>query len=81
MRTWGEAGVVKIKSSTSPKFKEKDVTCLFSRHAEDYDGECYRMWDTTCDYVYFTRDVVCLKRIYFSHNKCDRMFSSAIFCS
>ena len=29
MRTWGEDGVVDIKSITSPKLKEKGVTCLF----------------------------------------------------
>ena len=30
MRTWGEAGVVKIKISTSLKLKDKGVICLFS---------------------------------------------------
>ena len=68
MRTWGEAVTVKMKSSTSPKLKDKGVTCLFARCAEDHDRDCYRMWDPLRHYVYVTRDVVWLKRIHFTQN-------------
>ena len=68
MRTWGESDVVKIKTSTSPKLKDKGVTCLFAGYTEDHDGDCYRMWDPIGHYMYVTRDTVWLKRMYFTQN-------------
>ena len=68
MRTWREAGVIKIKSSTSPKLKDKGVTCLFAGHAEDHDGDFYIMWDPIGHYFYVTRDLVWLKHMFFAQN-------------
>ena len=63
MKIWGDAGVVKIKTRTSPKFKDKGVTCLFAGYDEDHDGECYRMLDPIRHYVCVTRGLVWLKRM------------------
>ena len=35
--TWGEDGVAKIKSETSPKIKDKWIAFLFVGHAESHD--------------------------------------------
>lgn len=43
MRTWREAGVVKVKSNTSPKLKNKVITCLFAGYADNHEGDCCRM--------------------------------------
>ena len=71
LRTWGEAGVVKISSKTSPKLKNKGVTCAFVGHADNHAADCYRMWDPVGHYVYVTRDMIWLKRMYFPKTEED----------
>ena len=68
LRVWGEAGVVKIKSKIAPKLKDKGVTTMFAGYTNNHDGDCYKMWEPKLHNIYITRDVIWLKRMYFSKN-------------
>ena len=65
LRTWGEAEVIKISTKTTPKLKNKGVTCAFVGHVDSHAADCYRMWDPEGHYIYVTRGVIWLKRMYF----------------
>jgi hypothetical protein len=67
LRTWGEAGTVKVKKP--PKTEYKGVTCMMLGYADDHAGDVYRMWDPDTDGVHETCDVTWLKRIYFTSTK------------
>ena len=67
MRTFGEAGTVKLKKRKMHP-KEEDcgvVTCFFAGYPDDHPADCYRMWDPKMGRVHQTRDVVWLHRMYF----------------
>lgn len=64
LRTWGEAGTVKVKTSTSPKLHDKGVHCMFVGYATDHSGDTYRMYDPTTNRVRITRDVIWLQRMF-----------------
>eukprot|EP00957_Ditylum_brightwellii_P149106 11353963-Ditylum_brightwellii.AAC.1 len=36
LRTWGEAGVVKTKTKTTPKLKQRGVTCMLVGYAVNH---------------------------------------------
>ena len=44
LRTLGEAGVVKVKTKTSPKLNNKGVTCMFVGYSMNRDVGVYRMY-------------------------------------
>ena len=66
LRTWGEAGVVKLKTKTTPKMLNKGVTCMFIGYAEDHPHDCFLMWNAKTNGVHTSRDIVWLRRMYFS---------------
>ena len=63
LRTFGEAGVVKVKSKTSPKLKNKALTCAFTSRVDNHDGDCYHMWDPVQHRMHVIRDVIWLKKM------------------
>jgi Reverse transcriptase (RNA-dependent DNA polymerase) len=68
LRTWGEAGTVKVKKP--PKTEYKGVTCMMLGYADNHAGDVYRMWDPDTDGVHEkTRDVTWLKRMYFTSQR------------
>ena len=66
LRTWGEAGTVKIKSKTTSKIADRGIQCMFVGHSKDHDGDCFEMWNPKNNYVYTTRDVIWLHRMYYT---------------
>ena len=66
---WGAAGTVKLKTSVSPKMKEKGVVCMFIGYTNDDAGDCYHVWNPKTNNVRTTRDVLWLKRMYFTRPK------------
>jgi hypothetical protein len=56
LRTFGEAGTVKIKMDTTPKLHDRGVQCMFVG---------YRMWNPKTRKIHITRDVIFLKRMLF----------------
>ena len=65
LRTWGEAGVVKVKTKTTPKLANKGVTCMFTGYANAHVAGVYQMWDPATNRVHVSWDVVWLKRMYY----------------
>ena len=45
LRTWEEAGTVKIYKKMSPKIQDRGVTCMMIGYPKDHAGDCYQMWD------------------------------------
>lgn len=64
LRTWGEAGTVKIGKKN--KVDNYGTTCVFIGYSSDHDGLCYRMWNPVTRGVHDTRDVIWLMRMYFT---------------
>ena len=61
LRTWGEAGTVKVKSIATPKIADRGVHCIFVGYALDHAGNVYRMYNLKTKRVHITRDVIWLK--------------------
>ena len=69
LRTWGEAGVVKLRDIKTPKYSDKGRTCMFVGYALNHDGDCYRMYDPLTKRVHVTRDIKWLHRMYFNSDE------------
>ena len=65
LREWGEAGVVKTKTNTTPKLADRGVTCMLVGYADNHTGDCYEMLNWKTKRIMTTRDVLWLKRMYF----------------
>ena len=65
LRTYGEAGVVKIKSKTDPKAAIKGITCVFVGYPDNHSSDCFKMMKPATQRYVETRDVVWLNRMYY----------------
>ena len=65
LRTWGEAGVVKIRNKGTPKIADRGVTCMFVGYNADSGDDVYRMWNPKTNRMHRTRDIIWLKRMFF----------------
>jgi hypothetical protein len=65
LRTWGEAVTVKIKTDTTPKIADRGIQCMFVGHAKEHDGDCYAMWYAKTNKIYWSRDVIWLRKMYY----------------
>ncbi len=45
LRTWGEAGTVKMKTPTTAKLADHGVHCMFVGYTLDHAGDVYHMWN------------------------------------
>jgi len=66
LKTWGEAGTVKVKTMGTPKIADRGVHCMFVGYALNHAGDCYCMWDPVTKRVHETRDVIWLKHMYYA---------------
>ena len=66
LRTWGEAGTVKLTSLATRKLEDRGVPCIFVGYATDHDGDVYRMWDPRTGRVHETRDIIWLRRMFYT---------------
>jgi hypothetical protein len=57
---------VKVKKKQYPKLSDRGVTCMFVGYAVNHDGDWYEMLDVNNGTVYVTRDVIWLKRMFFT---------------
>ena len=69
LKTWGECGVVTIKTSNWPAVADRSVTCLMGGYVPDATGDTYKMYDPVRNVLYRTRDVIWMKRTYFEKTK------------
>jgi hypothetical protein len=65
LKTWGEAGTVKLKITATSRVADRGAQCMMVRYAIDHGGDCYRMWDPTTARVHKTRDVIWLRCMFF----------------
>jgi hypothetical protein len=66
LRTWEEAGTVKLKTDMMPNIADRGVLCMFIRYDDDHDGDVYRMWIPKTERVHITRDIIWMKQIMFT---------------
>ena len=73
LQTWGEAGTVKIKTSTSPKLNDKGTHCMFIGYTYNHPGDCYKMYDPKTGRTRETRDIIWLKQMFYQQppNQCE----------
>jgi len=69
LRTWGEAGVVTIKSDNWPAVKNRALTCFFAGYLNDSSHDAYQMYEPINNTIYRTRDIMWLDRMYFPKAK------------
>ena len=65
LRVWGESGVVKTKTVSTPKLADRGVVCMFVGYATKHAGDCYRMFNEDTLKVHLTRDVRWLNIMYY----------------
>ena len=65
LRTWGEAGTVKIKNKGTPKVGDRGVQCMFVGYAPGHAGDCYQILNWQTKMIMETRDVIWLRCMYF----------------
>jgi Reverse transcriptase (RNA-dependent DNA polymerase)/Zinc knuckle len=65
LRTWGEAGVVKLRDRNYTKLDDRGYTCMFVGYSQSHSSDTYRMWDPRSKRVHITRDIRWLKKMYF----------------
>jgi hypothetical protein len=66
LRTWGEVGMVKVKTDATPRIGDRGVKCMFVGYSLDHTADCYEMWDPATLRVNQTRDVIWLNRMYYN---------------
>jgi hypothetical protein len=67
-RKWGEAGVVKLRSSTTPKIFDRGKGCMFVWYSPNHAADTLRMWDPDTKRVHLTRDIIWLNKMFFNNN-------------
>ena len=58
LRTWDEAGTVKVKTQNSPKLVDKGVHCVFLGCELDHASYCYWMWNIKTNGVHVTCNII-----------------------
>ena len=66
LRTWGEAGTVKIKTLATAKVADRGLQCMFVGYAIKHSPDTYRMWNPNTNKVLITRDIIWLRRMYYN---------------
>ena len=69
LRTWGEAGTIKLKMKMTGKLEDRGVQCMFIGYAKDHVGDVYQMWDPNTNGIHKTQDIIWLRRMYFEKPK------------
>jgi hypothetical protein len=78
LRLWGEAGMVKLKTKTTPNLGYHGVQCMMIGYALNHMGDTYRIWNKKTNGVHITRDIVWLKRMFFEAPTCTGVLDLAI---
>ena len=65
LRVWGKAGVVKLKTTSTPKLGNCGTVCIFIGYSKMHLGDCYRMYNPGIKRVHTTQDVKWLNGWYY----------------
>ena len=71
LHKWGEAGIVKVRTSTTPKIFDCGTLCMLVGYAESHAGDTFCIWNPSLTRVHVSRDVKWLKRMFFEVQKSD----------
>jgi hypothetical protein len=66
LRKWGKAGVVKLRTVTTPKIYDRGKVCMFVGYSPNHNGDTLRMWDPDTKRVHLSRDIVWLNKMFFA---------------
>jgi hypothetical protein len=67
LRTWGEVGTVKLRTTTDSKLKDlSGAVCVMIGYANQHSGDTYRMYDPVTRNIYESRDVQWLGRMFWT---------------
>eukprot|EP00957_Ditylum_brightwellii_P159968 12177039-Ditylum_brightwellii.AAC.1 len=66
LRTWDDAGTVKVKKATTSKLANKGVQCMFVGYTLNHVDNCYCMLNLSTMRVMISRDIVWVRRMYFN---------------
>jgi hypothetical protein len=67
LRTWGEVGTVKLRTTTDSKLKDlSGAVCVMIGYANQHSGDTYRMYDPVTRNIYESRDVKWLGRMFWT---------------
>jgi hypothetical protein len=65
LRTWGEAGVVKIRNLATGKEEDRGVPCMFVGYATQHPDDTFRMYNPATGGTHEVRDVTWLRRMFY----------------
>jgi hypothetical protein len=66
LRTWGEAGIIKLKDDSTGKLADRGTTCMLVGYSLDHGRDTYLMWDPTTYGFHESHDIIWLRRMYFT---------------
>jgi hypothetical protein len=62
----GEAGVVKLLTSTTPKIYDRGKVCIFVGYSLNNACDTFQIWDPEIKQVHLIRDIIWSNKIYFN---------------
>ena len=65
LRNWGEAGVVKTKTKTTPQLADRSITCMFVGYSVNHTDVLYHMWNPKSNCIRVSRYVTWIKYMYY----------------
>eukprot|EP00957_Ditylum_brightwellii_P184477 14050763-Ditylum_brightwellii.AAC.1 len=65
LRTWGKAGMIKMKTKTSPKIMHQGWTCMLVSYTVNDSNSIYRIWNPSTNQILISQDVTWLKCMFF----------------
>jgi hypothetical protein len=65
LRKWGEIGIVKLHTNTTPKIYDRGQPCMFVGCCLNHEGDTVRIWVPDTKRVHLSCDIVWIGRIYF----------------
>ena len=66
LRTWGEAGTVKMKLIGTPKVADRGTAMMFVGYATKHDGDTCRIYNPATKRLVTTRDIIWLRWMYYT---------------
>jgi hypothetical protein len=78
LRKWGEARVVKLRTSTTPKIYDRKKVCMFVGYSPNHAGDTFRMWDPETKQVHVSRDILWLNKMYSTRQQSGSMCPGTI---
>jgi len=70
LSTFDEAGIV--KNGKDGKVGDRGITMVFVGYADEHAGNCYRMYNPVTSRVNVMREVMWIRRVYFTTENCEK---------